>query len=715
MRGDGKLEMLQSRCRKDPRSYQKEYEEQVRHLEALLEAAALSPGEVSHVLEDVVGFVSSLAALYSSVGDPAGKIMETLGRVGEVMNPSTRRALVRGLGILRARGRADGFDTAVLYFRLLRCHDKALREQLRGLLISDLKSVSKKTKESPLHRKLQGFLFGVLRDPDEILVKRSLLVVTELFRRKIWNDARTANVIASACFHDSVAVVIIAVRFIIDSATGRGSHDSDESSDSDEDQLNCGGQADVRAKEMWNAYNRTARKNSRKKKRVEKAVARLRRKDKDTTRDAFHDPQSAIFLINDPQDMAERLFHDLLHRRRNEKFDIRLSILNLLTRLIGAHQLIVLNLYPFLQRYMQPHQQDVTLILAFLAQSCHPLVPPDALYPLVRTLADNFVSDRCSPESIAAGLNSIRAICSRVPLAIEDPESQDPEGAAALLQDLIEFKLSRDKGVSIAARSLMQLYRDVNPGLLKKKDRGKDAIREKRDRGGFAIKYGQGAPVSHVPGLELLDVEEDLIDAADEDELPESEESGDEESEEQLSGEEGQEGDNNGQQSDYSQPSEDNGSDLEDSSDSQIAIDLESAENDEAGDPNVSVMIDRTRILDDDDFRRIRQRQGELDLSRAMGKPIDTSRAVDREEIESYVKKKRRTLEERLESIRAGQAERVKYGSKLGRREKTGGTSNREKLRKKEHVMVIHKTKRKRQGESMRERQKRKNKQKRRR
>jgi hypothetical protein len=40
-----------------------------------------------------------------------------------------------------------------------------------------------------------------------------------------------------------------------------------------------------------------------------------------------------------------------------------------------------------------------------------------------------------------------------------------------LLGDLIEYRKNRDKGVIVASRSLLQLYREVNPGMLKKRDR----------------------------------------------------------------------------------------------------------------------------------------------------------------------------------------------------------------------------------------------------
>jgi hypothetical protein len=46
-------------------------------------------------------------------------------------------------------------------------------------------------------------------------------------------------------------------------------------------------------------------------------------------------------------------------------------------------------------------------ILAITAQSCHNLVPPDILEPLVKTIADQFVSDRRPNEVIAIGFISI--------------------------------------------------------------------------------------------------------------------------------------------------------------------------------------------------------------------------------------------------------------------------------------------------------------------
>ena len=67
-----------------------------------------------------------------------------------------------------------------------------------------------------------------------------------------------------------------------------------------------------------------------------------------------------------PQTFAERLFARL--QRANERLETRLAMMAVISRAVGVHQLLLLNFYPFLQKYIQPHQRDVTQILAILIQ-----------------------------------------------------------------------------------------------------------------------------------------------------------------------------------------------------------------------------------------------------------------------------------------------------------------------------------------------------------
>ena len=114
---------------------------------------------------------------------------------------------------------------------------------------------------------------------------------------------------------------------------------------------------------------------------------------------------AALQMLNDPQGFAEKLLSQL--RRSTDKFEVKLLMMNLIARVISTHELVVLSFYPFVQKYMQPHQTKVTNILAYAAMAVHSLVPPDAVEPLIRTLANHFVSDGRQDEVIAIGLNTV--------------------------------------------------------------------------------------------------------------------------------------------------------------------------------------------------------------------------------------------------------------------------------------------------------------------
>lgn len=146
--------------------------------------------------------------------------------------------------------------------------------------------------------------------------------------------------------------------------------------------------------------------------------------------------------------------------------DHKILIMQLLSRVMGSHKLCVLGFYTYVVKYLTYHQLRVTSILVSLAQSVHDLTPPDVLTPVIQKLAHEFVHPGVGSEVIAAGINSIREVCRRQPWCME----------ADLLGDLIEYRKSRDKGVITASRGLLHLYREVNPGLLKKRERVRDYV-----------------------------------------------------------------------------------------------------------------------------------------------------------------------------------------------------------------------------------------------
>ena len=138
--------------------------------------------------------------------------------------------------------------------------------------------------------------------------------------------------------------------------------------------------------------------------------------------------------------------------------------MQLLSRVMGSHKLCVLGFYTYIVKYLSYRQLRVPSILVALAQSVHDLTPPDAVTPVIRKLAQEFVHPGVASEVLAAGLNAIREVSRRQPWAMEED----------LLGDLVEYRKSKDKAVTSAARGLLRLYREVNPSMLKRRERVSD-------------------------------------------------------------------------------------------------------------------------------------------------------------------------------------------------------------------------------------------------
>ena len=66
-----------------------------------------------------------------------------------------------------------------------------------------------------MNRKLQTFVYDMMQDPNETATKRALSVMIELYKRRIWNDDKTVNVIAQSVLHDNPKVVASSAKFFL--------------------------------------------------------------------------------------------------------------------------------------------------------------------------------------------------------------------------------------------------------------------------------------------------------------------------------------------------------------------------------------------------------------------------------------------------------------------------------------------------------------------
>ena len=380
------LPQLQNLIKRDPESYKEEFLQQMRHFNSTLQVFELTPTEFNENLHELIMFLAQVAKCYpEDLANYPQTLIDLLRKHSTVLNTDMRLSFCRALILLRHKDLLEPAVLLQLCFDLLRCQDKALRKFLKDHIVSDLKAVNSKHKDVRLNTTMQNFMFTMLKDSNKIAAKTSLDVMIELYRKNAWRDAKTVNVIGTACFSDITKLMVTAVKFFL------GNDEEEEEEDSDDDDI-----PDLKDVKMANKFNKKTRKRQRFLENVKKAHKKKKKKNQVESYNF-----SALHLIHDPQGFAEKIFKKM--ESLKEKFEVKMLYLDLVSRLIGTHQLILLNYYPYVARFITPHQREVIHILQYTAHSAHELVPPDSMEPVVRAIVNNFVTERNSGEVMAIG------------------------------------------------------------------------------------------------------------------------------------------------------------------------------------------------------------------------------------------------------------------------------------------------------------------------
>ncbi|CAM9906514.1 unnamed protein product [Heterosigma akashiwo] len=472
-----KLPHLQNLMKRDPESYVEEFKQQHARFLSELEIFKLRPSKESASFAELTNFISHVSPHYpEDCKDFPSQIMGLLEKHHAVLTPNLRKTLIQALILVRNRGLLAPLELLKLCFKLFRCNDKNLRQLLFDHIVADVKMVNLKKKDEALNRQLQGFLYKMVgAEASEIAAKKSLEVLVELYRRRVWTDARTVNAIAQGVASPVAKLMVLSMNFFL--GIDRKIADDDAA-------------GSLYEPEQVQTHQHS-KKTAKRARHVEKQKAgnRRRRLAKEAGKGAPEPLFPAINLLHDPQGLAERAFASL--KKADQRFEVRLLQMNFISRVLAHHRLLLLPFYTYLQRYVTGKQEHVTQILAYLVQGCHELVPPDEVLACVRAVAHHFVSDRSNNDMVAVGLNTIRAIVARVP---------------ALLADLAGYAKARDKSVVVAARGFVNLVKELHPALLRTRDRGRDHV-----KGARPLAYGEVRAAEGVDGVELLQEEEERL------------------------------------------------------------------------------------------------------------------------------------------------------------------------------------------------------------
>lgn len=281
-------------------------------------------------------------------------------------------------------------------------------------------------------------------------------------------------------------------------------------------------------------------------------------------------------------------------------------------------------------------------------------------------------------------------------------------------------------GVIIAARSLIALFREINPELLPKRERGKTASMELAAGEKKKPVYGATAVAKGVDGTQFLvgKVLEEVDDGAWEiDENGDSDDaeegwvtipSGDTRTHIELSEtDSSSDNDEDEEEEAADEDEESDGDEAEESDDEEVvesdddAPELADAPVDESAGAAPVLPIEATRLLTPADFALMKKLRQEAEAERMVNGPFgahkrdrppmtaDDAEAdndegiIDTALILGPRKKKKQDKEERLASIAEGRKDRAKFGSSRGK--ERGSMTNKEKSKKKNFMMMVHK------------------------
>ncbi|KAL5615316.1 uncharacterized protein BROUX77_001153 [Berkeleyomyces rouxiae] len=707
---------LQWKIRRDPKSYKEDFLKQWEQYEAQREIFLISPSTATpdsiQSFHDTIDLIAHVADCYpQDTASFADDLKTMLLQHHKLLHPELREKAVGSLVLLRRKEQLDSSSLLTTLFPILvESPSKTLRSFLFNKIISELRNSNSKSTNHPLNRTVQAVMYNlIMADRSSPKALWAVKITRELWKRQIWVDAKPVDVMKEACLSTNEKVVAGAVRFFLG---GDKEREAMEDEDSDAETI------DLKKLQHQMGINKKSKKKS---KQYDKAVGNMRRQE--AKKNKPHPLNfSALHLLHDPQGFAEVLFDKHLQSSKAKlSLDTKILVLQLVTRLVGLHELTIISLYSWFIKYLTPRQQQVTSFLACLAQGVHQFVPPDAVEPLVQKIANEFVSEASAAEVAAAGLNAIREICVRQPLAMSD----------TLLQDLVQYRRSKDKGTMMAAKGLLSLFREVDAELLAKKDRGKNATMGIRSGEIKKRKFGE-QETGGIEGLELLEQwkeeekERKLAAKEAKKQAEEDEEDVDgEKREKRIKIDDSDDEDGDGYNSDdwevESNNSDDSGgwinvehSDDEDepaakkaktsAKDGENVDEDDESENDQ---PKPLSKLATTTILTPADLAKLQELRLQAQMDKAMGHNNQKRKdAQDRhrdegltaDQIEAPAKLRKSTKEERQAMAAEGKPNREEHKStkaiRKSKKEAQGkSTTNKDKARKKNFLMTLGKAK----------------------
>jgi len=271
------LAELQDKIKRQPEQYRKEFKAHFKIFVDKMREFKLNPGKKDQHIIDYLKFMAHVSGVYKQqlAGFLSQEMLNLLQQYYSILNPEVRITCVTSLKIMRGKDNVPATAVLPVFFKLFRCKDKELRKFLHSIIIDDIKTLNANAKNHTINKKLQNFILSLLQNPNEDAAKKSMNVMIELYKRRIWTDDKTVNAIWMGTEHSNPKICAAACKFFLVLDYDYESGDDDTSDEED-------------AKDLLK-HHKGSKLTKAKKAYLERAIKTQKRKEQRKKQDAFFD------------------------------------------------------------------------------------------------------------------------------------------------------------------------------------------------------------------------------------------------------------------------------------------------------------------------------------------------------------------------------------------------------------------------------------------
>lgn len=272
--------LLQNLIRRDPASYLEEFQLQYRHYEAQRDISLFNPMSIpitgdkfeAEKFSELVNFIAHVSSCYPTHTKAFPHDLANMLSNHATLHFQLAEKLVQSLVLLRNKHIISSPDLLKVLFPILTTtKSKALRAQLYTTVISEMRNANAEVKNHILNKTVQTVLFGLVEvgkeDSSSTAGLWAVKITRELWKRSVWSDSRTVEIMKQAALSRNPKVLVGAVKFFL--GVDQEREEVIEGGNSDDDGLS------KRVEDLRKGVGIS--KTNKKKRQLEKAVATLKR------------------------------------------------------------------------------------------------------------------------------------------------------------------------------------------------------------------------------------------------------------------------------------------------------------------------------------------------------------------------------------------------------------------------------------------------------